>query len=135
MYITWYPNVGEAEIIADDSLPAGPGSRKLLDAWPQHSQMVQTSPTVRGANVVNWGRSNLSLVYNIRTRVEFSTVDECMIYRDELMGKLKGRGYLELGYNSSYRTVTGAVCTNVSYSERYGVTTVVELQFVAESIS
>jgi len=136
MTVTWYPATGNAEVLADDSLPAGPGGKHCLDVWPDHAQMVQSVARVRATRITNYGRENLSVTRHVRTRVEFDSVDDCSAYRDDLMEKLKGAGSLEVMYDGgTYRTMHNAVVTGISFAERYGVSTVIEFTFIGSHIS
>ena len=136
MLITWFPTDGLAEVIADDSLGRGAGSKACLDCWPDHVQLIQAVSRVRAASTQFYGRGNLSVTYHVQTRVEFASIADCMTYRDDVMLRVQGNGYLEISYDTGeFRTLAGAVCTRITFPERYGVSTVVDWEFTGESLT
>ena len=136
MLVTWYPEIGTAEVLADDSLPTAVITKRTLESFPDHSQISQSVARPRAPNVEHFCRQNVSVTYHLRVRMGFDSFNECMAYRDDIMERMKGIGYIEINYDQgTSRIVYGAICNGISFSERYAVSHVIDFQFTGQRIA
>ena len=84
-------------IIADDSLPRGPGSRFLVSGWPGFEQIVQKAAYLDGTYQTNLAKENRDVTFELLAEYEFPSEDDCFSFTCLFHLYCPLEGLLEMG--------------------------------------
>lgn len=138
MKVTWTPETAGAQglTLADDSLPQGAGTRRVIDFAPDFERLAQVTPLVQSAARKVSDRLNVLPSVSLTLLAEFDSVDACRVWACDLAGLMPERGTLDLEFEGqSHRVLTAAVWLSISFPVRLGVSIQASLRFSGETLS